>query len=151
MWRFGLLVLIFAVTIAARAQTIDGTPADVAAIHKLIDGHAIGWNKGDAKFVAQLWHEDGDIRSADEGIIKGREAIQARYEKMFSTWAKGTTHSHPGPVTIRFLRPDVAIGDGFYEVQGIRAADGKEQPPEKGTWTVVFTKVNGTWGIASLR
>jgi len=34
---------------------------------------------------------------------------------------------------------------------GIKGSDGKEQAPEKGTWTIVCTKVTGEWGIASLR
>jgi uncharacterized protein (TIGR02246 family) len=139
-----------------RAQTVQGTPADLEAIHRIIQGHAIGWNKGDAKMVARLWHEDGDIRTSSEtasgtGIVRGREAIQLRYEKMFAGWAKGTLHSHPGQVNIRFLTPDVAVGDGFYEVKGIKGAEGKEQPVEKGTWAIVVTKVNGEWGIAELR
>lgn len=150
--RFRLASLfVVMVVLAVEAQTIQGKPEDVAAIHRLIDGHALGWNKGDAVIVARLWHEDGDIRSGEKEIVKGRDAIQARYEKMFAGWAKGTTHSHPGSVTIRFLTPEVVVADGFYEVQGIKGADGKEQAPEKGTWTIVCTKVKGEWGIASLR
>ena len=152
-----LLPVAFVISqIGLRAQTVQGAPADVAAIHRIIAGDAIGWNKGDAKMVARLWHEDGDIRissgtGSDTGMVKRREAIQARYEKMFTGWAKGTVHIHPGAVNIRFLTPDVAVGDGFYDVKGIKGADGKEQPVEKGTWTIVVTKVNGEWGIAELR
>jgi uncharacterized protein (TIGR02246 family) len=145
------VLLVGALAFSLHAQSNPGNPTDIAAIHRLIDGHAIGWNKGDADMVARLWHEDGDIRSSDEGIVKGREAIRARYEKMFSGWAKGTLHSHPGSVNIRFLTPEVVVADGFYEVQGIKGTDGKEQAPEKGTWTIVCTKVKGEWGIASLR
>jgi len=38
---------------------------------------------------------------------------------------------HPGSVNIRFLRPDVVIADGFYQVESIKDANGKEQPTEK--------------------
>jgi uncharacterized protein (TIGR02246 family) len=100
--------------------------------------------------IARLWHEDGDIRSGDSTIVKGREAIQARYQKMFDGWAKGTTHSHPGTVTIRFLTPDIVVADGFYEIDGIKPAS-SDKSTEKGTWTIVCTKINGEWGIASLR
>jgi uncharacterized protein (TIGR02246 family) len=151
--RFTLLIVAIcalAAALSVQAQTLQGNASDVAAIHQIIDGHAIYWNKGDAKMVAQLWHEDGDIRDPN-GIVKGRAAIEARYEKMFAGWAKGTVHSHPGSVNIRFLRPDVVVADGFYEVEGIKDANGKPQPAEKGTWTIVCTKVNGEWGIASLR
>lgn len=142
--------LLLVCAFSALAQTVSGTPEDIAAIHRLIDGHAIGWNKADAAMIARLWHEDGDIRSGDHTIVKGREAIQARYEKMFDGWAKGTSHSHPGTVTIRFLSPDVVVADGLYEIEGIKAPPGG-QSAEKGTWTIVCTKIKGEWGIASLR
>lgn len=147
-----MLILLVAAVCAfpATAQTISGNAPDIAAIRRLIDGHAIGWNKGDAAMVARLWHEDGDIRSGDNTIVKGRDAIQTRYQKMFEGWAKGTTHSHPGTVTIRFLTPKVAVADGFYEVDGIKAGS-SGQSTEKGTWTIICTKVKGEWGIASLR
>lgn len=145
------LVCVMATGLTLRAQTVHGSAADVALIQRIIAGHAIGWNQGNAKMVAQLWHQDGDIRNADEGIIKGRAAIEARYAKMFAGWAKGTVHSHPGPVNIRFLTPEVVVADGFYQVEGIKDANGKKQPAEKGSWTIVCTKVNGECGIASLR
>jgi uncharacterized protein (TIGR02246 family) len=149
--RLALLLLVAGTcALPAMAQTVEGNAQDVAAIHRLIDGHAVGWNKGDAAMVARLWHEDGDIRSGDNTIVKGREAIQARYQKMFEGWAKGTTHSHPGAVTIRFLSPQVVVADGFYEVDGIKSQTGGPST-EKGAWTIVCTKVNGKWGIASLR
>ena len=144
-------VFVLVSTVALPAQTVQGSASDIAEIHRIIDAHATGWNRGDAKTVAHLWHEDGDIRNSDEGVIKSRAAIQARYEKMFAGWAKGTVHSHPGAVTIRFLSPDVVVADGFYQVDGIKGTDGKQQPAEKGSWTIVCTKVNGVWGIASLR
>ena len=124
---------------------------DEEEIRKLIDTFSIAFNKRDAKQISELWHLDGDTRPGGR-LIKGRPAIHDRYAAQLSSEAvAAATHSHPGTITIRFLRADVAIADGEYQLSGVRDEQGKELPPVRGSWTLVLTKEGDKWGFASLR
>jgi len=53
--------------------------------------------------------------------------------------------------SIRFLKPDVALVNGSFEVSGLQGLDGKELPVRKGLSTNVLMKQRDKWMIAALR
>jgi len=53
--------------------------------------------------------------------------------------------------SIRFLKPDVALVNGSFEVSGLQGLDGKELPVRKGLSTNVLMKQGDKWMIAALR
>ncbi len=52
---------------------------------------------------------------------------------------------------IHFLKPDVAVVDGTFEITGMKGPDGKALPTRSGLTTIVAMKKGDLWYIAALR
>ena len=50
--------------------------------------------------------------------------------------------------TIRFLKPDIAVVEGVWELSGLRGPDGKEMPPVKGLSLAVYVNKGREWLLA---
>lgn len=102
------------------------------------------FNKGDAKAVAAFWTVGADYVDQVGHHVKGREAIQKLYEKVFAE-QKGAKLQ----ITVtsaRLLSPEVALEDGITEVN---PADGR--PPTVAQFSAVLVKKEGAWYFESVR
>lgn len=145
-----ILTVGFALTLMAVPALGQGTPADEAAIRKVTEQFPPAWAKGDAKSLAGLYATDADYVSSTGLTAKGRAEIEKAYVTQLTGTYKGTTLK-TAITNVRFLKPDVAITDGTFEVAGMRGSDGKEAPPRKGISTSVVVKQNGQWVITALK
>jgi uncharacterized protein (TIGR02246 family) len=150
MRRLMILTVGFALSLMVTPAWGQGTPADEAAIRKIADQFALAWGKGDAKSLAALYTTDADYVSSTGLMAKGRAEIEKAYITQLSGVYKGTTLKN-AITNVRFLKPDVAITNGTFEVTGLRGPDGKEAPPRKGININVLVKQNGQWLITALR
>lgn len=135
-------------TAALYAQ--GGQSADDAAIRKQIDQFAASWNTGDAKATAQFFSDDGDYVSSTGQRGQGRAAVEKILAEQFSGVYKGATLKNT-VASIRFLKPDVAIVNGSFEVSGMQGPDGKALPVRRGLSTMVAVKQGDKWLYAALR
>ena len=78
---------------------------------------------------------------ADGRILSGRAEIEQSYREVMSGGPKRLAHAHPPEtIRIRFLQPDVA----FVDVESASVAG----PGPRTPFFLVFTKVQGKWGVA---
>jgi len=134
------LVAGFAST-AVHGQTVQGTPADEQAIRDLVALHASASQQDDLEGLVVGLHADADSRRADGRILSGRAEIEKRYRDVMSGGPKRIAHAHPPEtIRIRFLQPDVA----FVDVESVSVAGEGPRTP----FFLVFTKVQGKWGVA---
>ncbi len=140
----GILVLAAASGPAAFAQRAD----DEAAIRRNLERYAAAWNKGDAKALASLYDVDGAITNASGHTVQGRDALEKGFAEGFAGANKGSRMTAIVG-TIRFLKPDVAVVEGVWEVSGIQGPDGKETPPVKGLSLAVYVNKGGAWLLAA--
>ena len=137
-----------------RADAVAVASTDSAAILELILGHAAAWNRRDAKAAAALLTADAVWVTSTGVELRGREAIELAHLQWFDqdSATGGTTHIHPpGSISVRFLRPDVAVADleGQFVLPGAA-----EEPPtvlEQARIFVVATRDAEGWRIAQLR
>jgi uncharacterized protein (TIGR02246 family) len=152
----GWIVWLALVPSGARAQRSAGdTAADAAAIRRLIQAHADAWNRRDARAAAAAFHPDADVRLGSGRYLRGRAAIEQGHEAALKedSAAGGTVHSHPpSTIRLRFVRPDVALGEveARYDPRS-PGPDGKPQPPDRALLFLVLTKEHGRWGVAAQR
>jgi uncharacterized protein (TIGR02246 family) len=139
-----------AVLVAAVTYAQAGRADDEAAIRRQIDQFAAAWNKADAKAVAQFFADDGDYVSSTGQKGEGRTGIEKVLSEQFAGVFKGATLKTT-ITAIRFLKPDVAIVNGAFEVSGMKGPDGKELPVRKGLSTNILAKQGDKWLIAALR
>jgi uncharacterized protein (TIGR02246 family) len=143
--RLGFLAVLSLLPAAALAQSND--EKDIRAIGAQIQS---AWNKADAKEIADLFLTDGDYVSSTGRTARGRDELQKAFAAQWSGIYKGTKLSHT-LTNVRFLRKDVAIADGAFEITGMRDASGKILPTRSGLSTVIAAKKGDRWYVAGLR
>ncbi len=108
------------------------------------------WNKSDARLLAALWLTDGDYVSSTGRTARGRDEVEKAFAEQWSGIYKGTKIAHT-LTNVRFLRKDVAIADGAFEVTGMRDASGKVLGSRSGLSTIIAARKGTRWYIAALR
>jgi uncharacterized protein (TIGR02246 family) len=151
MSRTFLIAVLLTLSSLSLAQKPANEAAERAAIQAVLDAHGAAWTKGDAKAAAAALTEDADWVSGDGSITTGRAAIENDHREAFSTFAKGSRHTHPGTPKIRFIRPDVAILDGDSYMAGLHDESGKELPPHVSSYMAVLVKEHGDWKVTAFR
>ena len=136
----------------SRAQSADATAADEAAIRTVMDRGAEAFNRHDAAACAAVYTSDADLVNVRGDHLKGRTAIEHGLASAFAGRYKDAQMTR-GPVTIRFLRPDVALAHVKNVITGVSGPEGTEGTGG-GVQTElglrVFVKEDGAWRVAAL-
>ena len=143
--RFLFAAFVFLSAALAFAQSSDDK--DIRAIGAQIQS---AWNQADAKEMADLFLTDGDYISSTGRTARGRDELQKAFAAQWSGVYKGTKLSHT-LTNVRFLRKDVAIADGAFEITGMRDRTGKLLPTRSGLSTVIAARKGERWYVAALR
>jgi uncharacterized protein (TIGR02246 family) len=102
------------ITSPAWAADTRDNPAEEKVLQERGAALIQAFNKGDAKALSEFWSPDGDYIDEQGHRYQGRKAIEESFQKLF-TAAKGA-ELRVHRASLRFVRPDLAIGDGLYEV-----------------------------------
>jgi uncharacterized protein (TIGR02246 family) len=138
----GAMVLLGAGLAPAFAQTKD------PAMDKLAADWAAAFAKGDAKTLAGLYTENAIRVTAEGGKVIGRSAIEKEFVANFAgSWKGAKIAINAGSIST--VSPDVAVGEGTYEVTGVVLPDGKPAPALKGSYVNTVVKKGGAWVLAS--
>jgi uncharacterized protein (TIGR02246 family) len=148
MWTVAIL-LACALPVAAQ-QTAD-RKADEAAIAKLTADYQAAYSRHDAKAAAALYATDGDRRTADGRVIKGRAAVEKQLAEDFGGRFKAAVVKFDPAEDIRFLNATMAVMDGLAQLSGVTSAGGQTVPSARYFHTIVLVKRNGAWQILALR
>jgi uncharacterized protein (TIGR02246 family) len=115
-------------------------------IQKLLDGFAHGWNVHDAKIFSEVFAEDADFTNVMGMSRQGRTAIIDIHDTLFKTiWASSTLTITKSK--IRFIKPDVAAVDAWWNLNGLKKPDGSDGPFRKGLLNFIMTKDKSDWVI----
>lgn len=153
MTRASILACVLLMTVAslislpATARTQTG---DTAMIQNLIGSFTAHWHDSDARGLAMFWISNGDFINPDGQYLKGRDQIQGFYAQAFSMGYAGSEATATVD-RIRFLKPDLALVDGRFEISGAVSKDRQSLPIEKGYYTALVEKESGRWWIVSNR
>lgn len=114
---FRPLLFLAAGTLAAAAPArAQGTPADQEALRRRGTEYAAAWARGDAAAVAAFYLPNALEVGADGTARSGRAAVERGLAQQFAGPFKGTTIAITSEPST-FVKPDVAIGRGTYEVR----------------------------------
>src|SRR5215470_1464125 len=140
-----MALLVCAAITLAQTQATD--EKDIRSIGTQVQD---AWNKKDPKMLSDLWLTDGDYVSSTGRTATGRAEVEKAFASQWSGVYKGTKITHT-LTSVRFLRKDVAIADGAFEISGMKDASGKLMPTRSGLSTLIVVKKGDRWYVAALR
>jgi uncharacterized protein (TIGR02246 family) len=140
-----LFLSLFALSLIAQSPTADEKDIRAAATQL-----QEAWNIHDAKMLADLFLTDGDYVSSTGRTARGRPEVEKAFAQQWAGIYKGTKITVT-TTTVHFVRKDVAIVDGAFDISGMRDSSGKVLGPRSGLTTIVAAKKGERWYIAALR
>jgi uncharacterized protein (TIGR02246 family) len=146
--RLVSILLLSLLAVCVRAQPVS--PGDEKDIRGLGTQVQDAWNKADGKMMSDLWLTDGDYISSTGRTASGRAQVEKAFVDQWAAIYKGTKIAHT-LTSVRFVRRDVAIADGAFEITGMKDATGKTLGPRTGLSTIVAVKKGSRWYVAALR
>jgi uncharacterized protein (TIGR02246 family) len=117
---------------------------DRDAIEKSARDFAAAFEKRDAKAIAALWTENGELDDDSGEVLRGRAAIESAYADFFKAQPPGKIEVHIE--SIRFPSRDCAIEEGV-----LRQSRGSKDLPSSTRYSVFHVRDNGQWRIAVSR
>jgi len=114
---------------------------DQQAVRQNAEAFVAAFDQGDAKSVAALWAEKGEMSLDGEAIAVGREEVEATYAEYFKQNPEAKIEIRIDSIEV--LGPALAIERGHSEVIN----DDDESVAD--AYRLVYTKVDDAWLIAS--
>jgi len=125
---------------------------DETAIRNIIQEEIAAWNSGDAVAFARHFAADGTFTNIRGQYWTGREAFTERHDSIFKGIYRGTTMKQD-VVSLKFVRPDVAVVETLTAVIGIQKLPPGMSADDKGRLRSrllqVMVKDGGKWKISA--
>ena len=147
LWVFTALAAVLVALPAAAPAADKGTTSAIEAVNSEF---IAAWNVHDAKKMAAVWAENGDLINPFGQKATGRAGIEKFFEGEQAGPMKGTTYKLESS-SIRQLDRETAIADWEGVVTGMMDANGQPQPPFRHHVFGVYVKKGGHWQAAAIR
>ena len=153
MIRQGLVALTVAVGVLATSDSAEqsippGTRSDEDAIKAVIAETTDAFSRRDAKAWVKFCTPDAQLVTVRGESMKGVAQIEKGLATIFQTRGRHVTLKTL-EVSVRFIRPDVALAHVKNELSGLLAPDGQTLSPHQELSVRVFVKDEGAWRIAA--
>jgi uncharacterized protein (TIGR02246 family) len=112
--RIAVGIAIALIATQAGAQTA----ADEAAVRGIVQDEIAAWNQGDAVAYSRHFAADGTFTNIAGQFFTGYDAFLEQHEVIFKGRFKQTTLQQD-VVSLKFLRPDVAVVEVLTAVAGV--------------------------------
>ncbi len=149
-----ILALALVILVSVPARRAQGqakkSDADATAIQQFVDGYIGDFNRHDAHAVASRFIEDGDYVNGGGILSHGQKDIEEHFVPLFAGPLGSATREHVTVKNVRFLAPDIASLDIYYDLTGTKASDGTANPPRPGLYAATLVKQKGQWLVAVL-
>jgi uncharacterized protein (TIGR02246 family) len=132
---------------AASSKPGSGTPAedpDEKAIRASAESFTKLYNAHDVKGLAALFSPKAEMIDEDDNVMKGREAIEKEFAKVFKDHP--TSSMEVDVDSVRVLTPMLAIEEGT-----ARSKDSPNAPEDVTVYVAIHVKADGKWQLACVR
>ena len=123
---------------------------DESLIRDVVAGFPKAWNRHDARAIANLFAEDGDVVNVVGWWWHGRSQIEKQLRDAHAFIFKESVLTHD-EVHIRFLDSRVAVVHVRWSLVGHKNPDGTPGQSRKGVETYVLQKQEEKWLIAAFQ
>lgn len=126
--------------------SVAGQNSDSTKISNVLNNFVDAWNKHDVKAFSMEFAEDADFTNVRGVSAHGRAAIEKFHTQPFATWFKNSNLKITDK-KIRFITPDIAAVDAWWEMTGSQSPDGQDIPLRKGLLNLLMTRSGERWVI----
>jgi uncharacterized protein (TIGR02246 family) len=114
----------------------------------VITGTTTAFNRHDAKTFASYYTPDAWVVTVRGESMAGTAEIEKQLTAIFQSRAKSATLKTLD-VSIRFIRPDVAVAHVLNELSGLKSPSGESLPAHRELSIRVLVKNAGVWRVAA--
>jgi uncharacterized protein (TIGR02246 family) len=125
---------------AARAQS----KSDEDAVRNIPQAFAAAWAKHDGQQLARIMSDDVDFVNVGADWLRGRADFALYHSRLLSVRFKEATLT-PLEISVRFLRPDMAVLHWSWRIEGDRNFDMTPRKPRFGLFTMIAEKKGADW------
>ena len=115
-------------------------------IAQTMQTYAASWNARDARALNDLYTQDADYTGFGSVMARGRDEIEARYSALFAP-PNDPGHMVLEVSSLRFLKPDVALVDGTFQLTPTTSGSGDSST--RAQFVTVLTSDQDTWRITA--
>jgi uncharacterized protein (TIGR02246 family) len=145
-------LLVFATVFLAAIAAAPQASSDETSIRNIIQEEMVAWNAGDATAYARHFDLHGTCTSIRGEFFIGRQAFIQRHDYLLRGPFRGSTLKQD-IVSLRFVRPDVAVVEVLTLVTGIQTQSAGGNPDNKGSLRTRLLQVlvndGGDWRIVA--
>ena len=138
------LLVVFVAGGATCAAQSPGSRQDEEAIKKVIARTTEAFNRHDAKEFVRFYTSDAELVTVRGERMKGSAEIERGLAAIFAARASAATLKTLD-VTVRFIRPDVAVAHVTNELSGLVSPVGEQLPAHRELSIRVLVKEQGRW------
>jgi uncharacterized protein (TIGR02246 family) len=143
-----LLAIAVAWIAASHSVMADDKASDEKAIRQVAKNYETLWNKHDMNAFADLFTDDAEWVNVVGMVWRGKAELMKAHRAAHETNFKNRS-VYVDDLTVRFIRPDVAVAIVRWKVDGFDVPDGRHFDKGTDVSTLVFSKQNGKWLITS--
>ena len=144
------LIITIAVAFVALSRPVVAADSetDEKAIRQVVNDYVTLWNKHDMSTFGNLFTDDAEWVNVVGMVWRGKAVIKKVHQVVHATNFKNRNMQLDN-MTVRFIRPDVAVSIVRWTVDGFEAPDGRRFPKGPNVATLVLVKQDGRWLISS--
>lgn len=142
------IVLVLVASVRTVSAQAPGNSSDETAIRAVMEATTKAFSSHDAKAWAQFCTETARLVTVRGESMDGVAEIEKGLAIVFATRA-GAVTLRTLDMSIRFIRPDVALAYLTNELSGLVGPDGQTQPPHRELSIRVVVRNDGQWKIAA--
>lgn len=142
------LIGAFALIAVSQLAAAADHATDEKAIRQVVKDYETIWNKHDMSTFGDLFTDDAEWVNVVGHVWRGKADIRKAHQVVHETNFKNRNMQFD-EMTVRFIRPDVAVSIVRWTLDGFEAPDGRHFPKGPNVATLVFVKQNGRWLISS--
>ncbi len=143
-----LIIIAVACIALSRPAVASDNSTDEKAIRQVVDNYVMLWNKHDMSTFGSLFTDDAEWVNVVGMVWRGKAVIEKVHQVVHKTNFKNRNMQLDN-MTVRFIRPDVAVSIVRWTLDGFEAPDGRHFDKGTNVATLVFAKQNGKWLITS--
>ena len=143
-----MIILALAFIAEAHSAVAADSATDEKAIRQIVKDYETIWNKHDMSTFGNLFTDDAEWVNVVGHVWRGKADIVKAHKVVHETNFKNRNMQLDN-MTVRFIRPDVAVSIVRWTLDGFEAPDGRHFPKGPNVATLVFVKQDGKWLISS--